>query len=41
VPGETGAKVIREIYFMNFTNPDEVIYNDAQPEFVRVGPYSY
>jgi hypothetical protein len=41
IPGPYGFKVLMETYVYNWTNPDEVLFDGAQPIFDEVGPIPY
>lgn len=41
IPGPENIEVIKDTYIYNWTNPDEVILDGAQPEFVEIDPIPY
>lgn len=41
IPGQSHVDMHRDYYLYNLTNPDDFLYNQAQPEFVEIGPYTY
>ena len=41
IPGQSQVDMHRDHYLYNLTNPEDFLYNQAKPEFVEVGPYTY
>ena len=41
IPGNDQSGIYRYMYIYNCTNPLEVTYQNAKPEFMEYGPYTY
>ena len=41
IPGSHDIGIYWYMYFYNCTNPEDVTYKNAKPEFMEYGPYTY
>ena len=41
IPGSHDIGIYWYMYFYNCTNPEDVTYKNAKPEFMEYGPYKY